>query len=136
MNGDNPCFCFCLFKTHTMREQYEYQRAVEAELGRALTSHGKLTTFGVVLDVEGDVFWLNQNNYNFADELLRLLEQGAVVIAYLGASAGQKAYLNVLAGQENRQKALESFGHTWLHCAAGGPPLNFTLCWPEKLLVQ
>ena len=119
-----------------MREQYEYQRAVERELGRATKSHGKLITFGVVLDIEDKVFWLNHNNHNFADELLRLLEQGAVVIAYLGASTEQKVYLNVLAGQEYRQKPLESFGFTWLHCAAGGPPLNFTLRWPEKLLVQ
>ena len=59
-----------------MREQYEYQLAVAEELARAVKMRGKLTTFGVVLhDVDGEVFWLNHNNYQFADELVRLLDK-------------------------------------------------------------
>ena len=80
-----------------MREQYEYQRAVDAELASAVKTHGKLITFGVVLhDVDGEVFWLNHNNHQFADELLLLLDQGAVPMAYMGATTGQGIYLNVI----------------------------------------
>jgi hypothetical protein len=46
-----------------MREQYKYQRAVDAELARAVTKDDILTAFGVVLhDADGEVFWLNHNN--------------------------------------------------------------------------
>ena len=120
-----------------MREQYEYQLAVAEELARAVKMRGKLTTFGVVLhDVDGEVFWLNHNNHQFADELVRLLDQGAEPMAYLGATTDHNLYLNVLAGQELRTKPLESFGQDWLNCTPSGPPLNFTLRWPKKLAVQ
>jgi len=92
-----------------MREQYEYQRAVDAELASAVKTHGKLITFGVVLhDVDGEVFWLNHNNHQFADELLLLLDQGAVPMAYMGATTGQGIYLNVISTQEHCTKPLES----------------------------
>ena len=120
-----------------MREQYEYQLAVAEELARAVKMRGELTTFGMVLhDVDGEVLWLNHNNYQFADELLRMLDQGAEPIAYLGATTDHNLYLNVLAGQELRTKPLESFGQDWLNCTPSGPPLNFTLRWPTKLPVQ
>ena len=68
-----------------MREQYKYQRAVAAELARAVKKDDMLTTFGPVLhDPDGEVFWLNHNNRQFVDELLLLLEQGAVLMAYMG----------------------------------------------------
>lgn len=38
--------CFCVLEGNTMREQYEYQRAVDAELASAVKTHGKLTTLG------------------------------------------------------------------------------------------
>ena len=85
-----------------MREQYEYQLGVAEELARAMKMRGKLTTFGVVLhDVDGEVFWLNHNNYQFADELLRLLDQGAEPMAYLGATTDHNLYL---ALHENLEK--------------------------------
>ena len=120
-----------------MREQYEYQLAIAAELARAVKMRGKLITFGVVLcDVDGEVYWLNHNNYQFAVEMLRLLDQGAEPIAYMGATTNHKLYLNVLAGQELRTKPLEAFGQDWLNGTPCGPPLNFTLRWPKKLPIQ
>ena len=91
--------CFCVFEGYTIREQYEYQRAVDAELASAVKTHGKLTTFGVVLqDVDGEVFWLNHNNHHFSDELLHLLDQGAVPMAYMGATTGHLSERHFYAG--------------------------------------
>jgi hypothetical protein len=120
-----------------VREQYEYQRGVDAELASAVKTHGKLTTFGVVLhDLDGEVFWLNHNNHQFADELLHLLDQGAVPIAYMGATTGQGIYLNVISTQEHCSKPLRSFAQEWANSTPSGPPLNFTLRWPMKLPLQ
>ena len=120
-----------------MRKQYEYQRAVDAELARASKKHGILTTFGVVLhDADGEVFWLNHNNHKFASELLHLLDQGAVVMAYMGFSTEQGVYLNAISTQEHCTKTLESFAQDWANSTPSGPPLNFTLRWPMKLSLQ
>ena len=88
-----------------MREQYKYQRAVAAELDRAMKKDDMLTTFGPVLhDPDGEVFWLNHNNRQFVDELLLLLERGAVLRAYMGFTTGRVVYLNVISTQEHCTK--------------------------------
>jgi hypothetical protein len=121
----------------TMREQYKFQRAVDAELARAVTKDDILTAFGVVLhDADGEVFWLNHNNRQFADELLRLFEQGAVLMAYMGFTPGRGVYMNVISTQEHCTKLLESFAQEWANCTPSGPPMNSTLRWPMKMPLQ
>jgi hypothetical protein len=71
-----------------MREQYEYQLAV------------------------AEVFWLNHNNYHFADELVRLLDQGAEPMAYLGTTTDHNLYLNLLAGRNSAESPRNHSGRT------------------------
>lgn len=104
------------------------------ELARAVKMHGKLITFGVVLhDVDGEVFWLNHNNHQFADELLRLLDQGAEPMAYLGATTGHYLYLNVLAGAGTPQKALGIIRAELAELYAVWPAVELHLAMAEKV---
>ena len=120
-----------------MREQYEYQRAVAAGLDRAVKKDDMLTTFGPVLhDPDGEVFWLNHNNRQFVDELLLLLEQGAVLMAYMGFTTGRDVYLNVISTEEHCTNLLESFAQEWANFTPSGPPMNSILRWPMKLPLQ